>query len=79
MLKQPQEKPRAVWQMAVALYAATSGKFNEVSVDKISSAEEQLLRFMESSKAELVKEIEQKPVLSDEMAKKLGRGDRGFF
>jgi len=71
ILKQAQEKPRAVWQMAVALYAATTGKLNAVPVAQISNAEEQLIRHIESSQTDLIKEIEQKPELTDELAAKL--------
>ena len=71
ILKQAQEKPRAVWQMAVALYAATTGKLNAVPVAQISNAEEQLIRHIESSQTDLIKAIEQKPELTDELAAKL--------
>jgi len=79
VLKQPQEQPRAVWQMAVALYAATTGKFDAVPVEQIRAAEDQLLRHVESTASDIIKDIEKKPELTKELESKLDRAIEAFI
>ncbi|MFO0704382.1 MAG: F0F1 ATP synthase subunit alpha [Candidatus Andersenbacteria bacterium] len=78
ILKQPQEQPRAVWQMAVALYATTTGKFDSVPVEQIRTAEEQLLRHVEGSHKKLIDAIVKKPELTDEVQKMLDLAIESF-
>jgi F-type H+-transporting ATPase subunit alpha len=44
LLKQPQYTPLAIWQMYTVLYAATNGCFDKVPLDKLKTAEDNLLR-----------------------------------
>lgn len=44
LLKQPQYSPYAIWQMYAILLAATNGCFDPIPLDKVKSAEANLLR-----------------------------------
>jgi F-type H+-transporting ATPase subunit alpha len=44
LLKQPQYTPLAIWQMYTMLFAATNGCFDKVPLDKLKTAEDNLLR-----------------------------------
>ncbi|HEX5456572.1 MAG TPA: F0F1 ATP synthase subunit alpha [Candidatus Saccharimonadales bacterium] len=44
LLKQPQFKPYAIWEMYSALLAANEGCFDDIPLDKIKAAEEALFR-----------------------------------
>lgn len=44
LLKQPQFSPYSVWQMYATLLAATNGCFDKISLDKVKTAEANLLR-----------------------------------
>lgn len=54
LLKQPQFAPYAIWQMYVALLAATKGAFDKVPLEKIKAAQEALLRELADKHASLV-------------------------
>ncbi len=57
LLKQHQYSPYAVWQMYVMLLAATEGCFDEVPVEKIKTAEANLLREMKHDHPKIVEQI----------------------
>lgn len=54
LLKQPQFKPYAIWEMYSILYAATNGAFDAVPLEKIDAAREALLRELSGKHAKLV-------------------------
>lgn len=58
VLKQPQYAPMSLGQEVTILYAVTNGLLDDVPVDKISVFEQNLHRFMESNKPEMLKRIE---------------------
>ena len=57
LLKQPQFHPLAIWEMYTVLLAATNGAFDKVPVDKIKTAEANLLRDVKRKHAKLVEQI----------------------
>ncbi|HET6622625.1 MAG TPA: F0F1 ATP synthase subunit alpha [Candidatus Saccharimonadales bacterium] len=57
LLKQPQYSPLSVWQMYASLYAATSGCFDKVPVDKIKTAQAVLLDELEAKHKDLTKQL----------------------
>jgi F-type H+-transporting ATPase subunit alpha len=71
LLKQPQYKPMSLSQEVVVLFAGTRGFLDKYEVDKIRAYEEQLLNFMESRHPEIMKEIEEKQIISPELEKKM--------
>ncbi len=57
LLKQHQYSPYAVWQMYAMLLAATEGCFDDVPVDKIKTAEANLLRELKHDEPKLTDKI----------------------
>jgi F-type H+-transporting ATPase subunit alpha len=57
LLKQPQFKPYAIWEMYSILYAATNGAFDAVPLEKIDVAREALLRELNSKHAKLTEAL----------------------
>jgi F-type H+-transporting ATPase subunit alpha len=57
LLKQHQYSPYAVWQMYVMLLAATEGCFDSVPIDKIKTAESNLLREIKHEEPKIVEQI----------------------
>ncbi len=57
LLKQHQYSPYAVWQMYAMLLAATEGCFDKVPLDKIKTAEANLLRELKHEQPKLVEKI----------------------
>ena len=71
LLKQPQFKPMSLGQEIVVLFAGTRGFIDKYDVEKVRVYEEQLLSFVESKHADIMKEIEDKKVISPELEKKM--------
>ena len=71
LLKQPQFKPMSLSQQVIVLFAGTRGFIDKYEVAKVRIYEEQLLSFVESKYQEIIKEIEEKKVLSPELEKKM--------
>ena len=71
VLKQPQFSPMSLAQEVVILFAGTRGFLDKYPVDKLKSYEAQLLAFVESKYPEIMKEIDEKKVISPELDKKL--------
>jgi F-type H+-transporting ATPase subunit alpha len=57
LLKQPQYSPLSVWEMYAVLYSATQGAFDQVPLDKVKTAEANLLRELKNEQKKLVKEL----------------------
>jgi len=71
LLKQPQFKPMSLGQEIVVLFAGTKGFIDKYDVDKVRIYEEQLLSFVESKHPDIMKEIEEKNIISPELEKKM--------
>jgi F-type H+-transporting ATPase subunit alpha len=71
LLKQPQFQPMSLSKEIVVLFAGTRGFIDKYDVEKVRSYEQQLLSFTESKYPEIMKEIEEKKVISPELEKKL--------
>ena len=71
ILKQPQFAPMSLAQEVVILFAGTRGFLDKYPVDKLKSYEAQLLGFVEGKYPEIMKEIDEKKVISPELDKKL--------
>ena len=67
ILKQPQYVPQNLEQEVVAIFAGTRGYADEVPVDQVQNWEADLLRHVESSHGELLREIREKKAISPEM------------
>ena len=71
VLKQGQYEPMAVPQQVIQLFAGARGYLDDVPVEQVTEFETELLRFITTSNAELVKAIEKDRAISDEIEKKL--------
>jgi F-type H+-transporting ATPase subunit alpha len=58
LLKQPQYQPLAVWEMALTLFAANNGYFDDIDIKKALAAEKSLRDYCKSRYADLVNAIE---------------------
>jgi F-type H+-transporting ATPase subunit alpha len=71
ILKQPQFTPMSLAQEVVILFAGTRGFLDKYPVDKLKGYESQLLGFVEGKYPEIMKEIDDKKVISPELDKQL--------
>lgn len=71
LLKQPQFKPMSLSQEIVVLFAGTKGFIDKYDVEKVRVYEEQLLSFVESKHPDIMKEIEEKKIISSDLEKKM--------
>ncbi|HEY4717729.1 MAG TPA: F0F1 ATP synthase subunit alpha [Anaerolineales bacterium] len=78
ILKQPQYQPVPLEHEVVAIYAGTSGLADKIEIERMTEWEAALLRTMDSSHADLLKEIRTKKALSDELKEKLKQAIQSF-
>ena len=71
LMKQKQYSPLGVAEMAVTLFAAEHGYLDDVALEKVRDFEAVLHTYMKSSKADLMKGINAKPELTDDVEKGL--------
>ncbi len=69
--KQPQYQPLPVEKQVAILYAATTGKLDDVPVARIRDFESQFYRFLETEKPDILKQLGETNALSDEIATSL--------
>ncbi len=68
ILKQPQYVPMSLADQVIAIFAGTNGFADQVPVDKMVAWQAELLRYMEASYPEIVKEISEKKIITDDDA-----------
>ncbi len=78
ILKQPQYQPVALEHEIVAIFAGTSGLADKVEIERMTEWEAALLRYMDSSHGDLLKDIRTKKALSDELKDKLKNAIQSF-
>jgi F-type H+-transporting ATPase subunit alpha len=71
ILKQPQYQPVPAEKEIVSLFAGAHGYLDEWPVEAIAEYEKQMLEFMESKYADLLKEIKDENQISDALEGKL--------
>ena len=71
LLKQAQYSPLSMAEQVLSLFAAKYGYLKELPVEKISSFENYMLKTYKEKYSDLVSEIEEKEILSDELISKL--------
>ena len=71
ILKQPQYAPMPLENQVVELFAGTSGYADRITLDRTREWENALLRFMETSHPEILREIAEKKALSDDLRERL--------
>ncbi|MBR5340811.1 MAG: F0F1 ATP synthase subunit alpha [Erysipelotrichaceae bacterium] len=71
MLKQPQYQPMATTDQIILLLASRLGVLDDIPLEEIKEYEKDLLIEMNSVHRDLIKEIEEKKVIDDELNEKL--------
>ena len=66
VLKQPQNSPVPVEEQVVAIYAATHGYVDDISIADVGRFETELIAYFRSSQADVLAEIREKKVLPEE-------------
>jgi F-type H+-transporting ATPase subunit alpha len=69
--KQPQYQPLPVEKQVAILYAATTGKLDDVPTPRVRDFESQFYRFLETEKPDILKQLGETGALSDEIKKAL--------
>jgi F-type H+-transporting ATPase subunit alpha len=78
LMKQPQYEPLQVWEMALTLFAVTSGYFDDIDVKKALSAERALRAHIKGKYGDLVARIEASNDLPKEDEDKLHEAVKDF-
>ncbi|ROR03476.1 F0F1 ATP synthase subunit alpha [Desulfosoma caldarium] len=71
LLKQPQYQPMPEERQVMSLYAGTRGYLDKIPVEKVQAYESQMLAFVERKYPEILQEIKEKKVISEELDKKI--------
>jgi F-type H+-transporting ATPase subunit alpha len=71
LLKQPQFMPMSLAQEVLVLFAGTRGFIDKYDVEKVRIYEQQLLSFVESKYQDIMKEIDDKKIISPDLEKKM--------
>lgn len=79
ILKQPQYEPLELEEEVVALFAGTQGYADSVPVDQIGEWEKALLRNIESSNPEILRDIADKNEISEETETKMREAIEAFM
>ncbi|MGH2582528.1 MAG: F0F1 ATP synthase subunit alpha, partial [Anaerolineales bacterium] len=78
ILKQPQYQPVSLEREVVSIYAGTSGVADKIQIERVTEWEDALLRHMEASHGDILKEIRTKKALSDELKANLRSAIESF-
>ena len=71
VLKQPQYQPMSAEKQVMILAAGTYGYLDEWPVEAVSSYEKQMIEFMEAKHGDILGEIKEKGLISDELEAKI--------
>jgi F-type H+-transporting ATPase subunit alpha len=71
VIKQPQYQPLPVEKQVAILYAATTGRLDDVPTPRLKEFETQFYRFLETEHANVLEELGKSKNLTDELAKAL--------
>jgi F-type H+-transporting ATPase subunit alpha len=78
VVKQPQYQPMAVEKQVTILYAATTGRLDDVPTPRVKEFESQLYRFLEAERPAILKELGETKTLTDEIAAALDEAIDAF-
>ncbi len=67
LLKQPQYAPMSFSEQVASMYAATRGFMDDVPVDQVRTFEAGYLEFLRNSKADLIKDLDEKQAIDDDI------------
>lgn len=79
LLKQPLCQPLTMAEQVITLWTATHKLFLGVEIRKIKTAQKEMLAYFRSARPEILKELEDTGVLSDELGEKILAAAGEFF
>ncbi|KKQ89416.1 MAG: ATP synthase subunit alpha [Berkelbacteria bacterium GW2011_GWA2_38_9] len=71
LLKQPQYQTMPVEEQIISIFAVNEGLFDHTEVEKVSNTEEEIRQNFKATQPEILQEIREKGVLSDEVKEKI--------
>jgi len=71
LLKQPQYAPMPAEKEVMSLYSGTRGYLDSIPVERVAEYEQQMLAFIERKYPDILTEIREKKVISDELDQKM--------
>jgi len=71
LLKQGQYEPMPVEEQVVSFYMATRGYLDDLEVEQVLPFEREYLKYMRTSHPEILKEIREKKIISEDLFKRL--------
>ena len=74
LLKQPLYHPMSLSKQIILLYAASHRMLNEIPLKELRHETEEMVAYFEQKHPEIIKEIEDKKVLTDELAQAIEQG-----
>jgi F-type H+-transporting ATPase subunit alpha len=78
VLKQPQYQPLSVEKQVVIIYAANGGHLDAVPVERVREFETELMKFLETRRAQLLASLAEKRELNDEIKGELNKALKEF-
>ena len=78
LMKQPQYQPNSLGQEVCSIYAAVNGYMDDVPVERIREFESGLLDYFETSKAEVIRVIQETGDYDEATEKSLKEGIESF-
>ena len=71
LLKQPQYQPLSMAEQVLSLYSCKNGQIDEIEVKEVAAFEKFMLRYFKENHKDIIREIEEKEDISDELNTKL--------
>ena len=78
VLKQPQYEPLTAEKQVAIIYAATNGYLDPIPVDQVRNYENELFRYLETSKSELMATLTEKKAIDDTLKAELNKALEEF-
>ncbi|MDH7576650.1 MAG: F0F1 ATP synthase subunit alpha [Bacillota bacterium] len=78
LLKQGQYQPMPVEEQIAVIYTGVNGFLDDLPVESVREFEQEFLRYLRSSYPQILAEIKEKKVLSDELTERLNKVIREF-
>lgn len=78
VLKQPQFSPLSMAEQVVIMFALSQGHLDDVAVNKVADFDSQLRRFMSANHPEILEQITNDKVLSEDLSAKLTAAVKSF-
>lgn len=79
ILKQGQYVPMPVEEQVAVIYAGVNGFLDKLPVEAVLDFEKEYLRFLKNEHPEILSEIREKKVLSDDLIERMNKVIKGFM